>query len=30
MMSDLVTPLDGELDAVGMVRNEPATVDGTR
>ncbi len=30
MMSDLVTPLDGELDTVGLVRNEPADVDGTR
>lgn len=26
MMSDLVTPLDGELDAGGLVRNAPASV----
>ena len=30
MMSDLVTPLDGELDTVGLVRHEAARVDGTR
>jgi PAS domain S-box-containing protein len=28
MMSDLITPLDGELDAGALVRNEPASVDG--